>query len=135
MNKTLIFEGAGWDKASSASDIGNCRIRTRIKNNVGEIIYLEMMGRERQLPREKDCPDFVGFVSHCHINDNDTSKYRKLETGTRIKWDTKTLLEWVNENLNCSFNSLDVQNDGVRVHDTILPLCESINDLVVVFES
>ncbi len=135
MNKTLIFEGAGWDKCDSCTDIGNCRIRTRIKNNDGEIIYLEMMGRERSERGlyEMDWPKFVGFVSHCHIKDNDCSKYRKFETGTRISWDAKTLLEWVNKNLNCSFTSLRVENDGVRVHGTNKPLCESVSDLV--FES
>jgi hypothetical protein len=137
MNKPLIFEGAGWDKTESATDIGNCRIRTRIKNNNGEIIYLEMMGREKSKygKHEKDWPDFVGFVSHCFVGEdcNLPSKYRKLELGTRISWDAKTLLEWVNFNLNCSFTSLDVQNNGVRVHDTKAPLCESVSDLV--FES
>lgn len=129
MNKTLIFEGAGWDKTESATDIGNCRIRTRIKNNDGEIVYLEMMGRERN-KYEMNGPDFVGFVQHCHIQSNDCSKYRKFE-GNRIKWDAKTLIEWVNFNLNCSFDSLSVINDGsVQVHDTKLPLCESVSDLV-----
>ena len=134
MKQTLIFEGAGWEKASSASDIGNCRIRTRIRNNAGEIIYLEMNGREKSKydKNEKNYPDFIGWVQHCYIEDDDRSKYRKFE-GARFSWGAKTVLEWVNENLNCSFNSLDVQNDGVRVHDTKLPLCESLNDLV--FES
>lgn len=124
MSKTLIFEGAGWDKASSASDIGNCRIRTRIKNNDGEIIYLEMMGREKSKYDRNEMfgPDVIGFVMHCHIKDNDSSKYRKLERD-RYVWNAKTVLDWVNFNLNCSFNSLEVQNDGVRVHDTTLPLC------------
>lgn len=141
MNNTLIFEGAGWDKASSVSDIGNCRIRTRIKNNDGEIIYLEMMGREKSKwsthGNESDWPDFVGFVQHCHLgtDSNHISKYRKFENGTRINWQAKHLLEWVNKNLNCSFNSLDVQNDGVRVHDTKLPLCQSVNESDLVFES
>ena len=129
MNKPLIFEGAGWDKASSASDIGNCRIRTRIKNNAGEIIYLEMSGRERILPREKGCPEFMGFVHYCHEGHdcNETkSRYRKLSLHTRINWQAKYLLEWVNENLNCSFDSLQVVNDGsVQVHETKEPLCFS----------
>lgn len=125
MNKTLIFEGAGWDKCDSATDIGNCRIRTRIKNNNNEIIYLEMMGRAKSKygRHEMNWPDFVGFVSHCHIKENDSSKYRKLEIGTRIAWSAAILLDWVNKELNCSFDSLRVENDGVRVHDTIEPLC------------
>ena len=129
MNKTLIFEGAGWDKCDSATDIGNCRIRTRIKNNDGEIIYLEMMGREKSKwsthGHERDWPDYVGFISHCHIKDNDTSKYRKFENGTRIVWNAKSVLVFVNKELNCSFDSLRVENDGVRVHHTHLPLCDS----------
>jgi len=131
MNKTLIFEGAGWENASSASDIGNCRIRTRIKNNAGEIIYLEMSGREKSKygKHEMDWPDFVGFVHYCHEGHdcNETkSRYRKLSLHTRINWQAKYLLEWVNFNLNCSFDSLRVVNDGsIQVHDTKEPLCES----------
>lgn len=122
MNKTLIFEGAGWEKASSASDIGNCRIRTRIKNNDGEIIYLEMSHGVKG-----------GWVWHCFERDcNETSKWRKLEHKNFV-WDKRNLIAFVNQNLNCSFTSLDVQNDGVRVHDTEKPLCESISDLA--FES
>ena len=42
--KTLIFEGAGWSEAdtSKGTDVTNCRIRTRIRNNEGRVIYLEM---------------------------------------------------------------------------------------------
>lgn len=128
MNKTLIFEGAGWDKCDSCTDVGNCRIRTRIRNNNGEIIYLEMMGREKSnySENERNWPDFVGFVSHCHIKDNDCSKYRELEKGMRIAWTAKAVLAFVNYNLNCSFDSLRVVNDGtIAVHSTKLPLCES----------
>lgn len=135
MNNTLIFEGAGWEKSSSASDIGNCRIRTRIKNNEGEIIYLEMMGVEKQV--RDGGPGLIGYISHCFVGtdcNESKSQYRKLENNSLI-WDAKHLLKWVNKNLNCSFNALDVQNDGVRVHDTKLPLCESKSDLVVVYES
>ena len=44
--KTLVFEGAGWAGAdtSKRTDVTNCRIRTRIKNREGRIIYLEMLG-------------------------------------------------------------------------------------------
>ncbi len=125
MNKILLFEGAGWDKCDSCTDVGNCRIRTRIKNNDGEIIYLEMMGRKSSLTEQvkRGYPEYVGFVSHCHITDNDSSKYRKLELGTRIAWEKEILLDWVNKELDCSFDSLVVDNENVRVHDTKEPLC------------
>ncbi len=130
MENILIFEGAGWDKCDSATDIGNCRIRPRIQNNKNEIIYLEMMGREKQSgKREMDWPKFVGFVSHCFMGEesNNVSKYRKFEVGERIVWNARSVLAWVNKNLDCSFSSLSVENDGVRVHDTKLPLCVSNN--------
>jgi len=42
---TLIFEGAGWKDAdvSKATDVGNCRIRTTLRNCDGRVIYLEML--------------------------------------------------------------------------------------------
>ncbi|EJW14059.1 hypothetical protein PAV_141p01650 (plasmid) [Paenibacillus alvei DSM 29] len=52
MAKILIFEGAGWDVAEH-NGVGNCRIRTRIKNIDGVSIYLEMSGtkkRNRSIP-------------------------------------------------------------------------------------
>src|SRR4051812_34013073 len=55
-HKTLVFEGAGWDgTAKQFPDIGNCRIRTRLKNDQGIVIYLEIMGRESHLG--EDGPD------------------------------------------------------------------------------
>jgi len=37
MKNKLIFEGAGWNKAES-NNVGNCRIRTRLKNKDNLII-------------------------------------------------------------------------------------------------
>lgn len=120
----LIFEGAGWEKASSSSDIGNCRIRTRIKNDSGIVIYLEINGFERTKYTPRKFP-ISGYVMHCFSGDcNESSEWRNLERQSEFNYTAENLLRWVNENLGCSFDSLSVVNDGsVQVHGTTQPLC------------
>ena len=123
--KNLIFEGAGWAQAGSSSDVGNCRIRTRIKNNAGEMVYLEINGFERagSMPRPFET---TGYVMHCYGQDcNESSRWRKLENAS-FNYTAASLIEWVNKHLGCSFDALEVVNDGrVQVHNTCLSLCDS----------
>lgn len=122
----LIFEGAGWEKASSGSDVGNCRIRTRIRNNDGVIVYLEINGFEVTKYTPRKFP-ITGYVMHCFSKDcNESSRWRELERNSEFHYTAENLLRWVNEWIGCSFDSLQVVNDGsVQVHDTTQPLCES----------
>lgn len=125
--KTLIFEGAGWEETKKQfPDIGNCRIRTRLTNDEGTVIYLEIMGRERYLC--EDGPDKPAFVQHCFSGEdcNASSEWKKLEGAPQPKfaYTAVHLIEWVNRNLRCSFTDLLVVNDGsVQVHETKNPLC------------
>ncbi len=59
MNKTLYFEGAGWnsEKVNAEHNGLNCRIKTAFHNNDGEMIYLEILD--------------------CHPNEYQTKKPRK----------------------------------------------------------
>lgn len=128
--KALIFEGAGWDKESASSDVGNCRIRTRIRNNEGTMIYLEINGFESTKYTKREFP-ITGYVMHCFSQDcNEDSPWRKHERA-RIEYTAAGLLRWVNDHLSCSFDALQVVNDGLAVHDTKEPLCESRNDEVM----
>ena len=122
----LIFEGAGWEKSSSSSDVSNCRIRTRIRNNAGTVIYLEINGMERTKYTPRKFP-VSGYVMHCYSADcNESSIWRNLERNSEFNYTAEGVLQWVNENLACSFDALRVVNDGsVQVHDTEQPLCES----------
>lgn len=126
--KTLIFEGAGWEKAPS-NDVGNCRIRTRIKNNAGDIIYLEINGFEATKYTKRPFP-MTGYVMHCFNKDcNESGPFRNCEHGT-FEYNSKALIQWVNENLNCSFDTLSVINDGsLPVHETDKPLCVSHGEI------
>ncbi len=113
MIKTLLFEGAGWENSKQSRDVGNCRIRTRLKNNKDKVIYLEMAHGIKS-----------GFVWHCFEWDcNEKSDLRKFE-GQGFVWDKYSILNFVNHYLDCSFDNLEVDNTGnVSPHTTCLPLC------------
>jgi hypothetical protein len=80
-NNTLVFEGAGWDKAESSinSGVGNCRIRTRVRNNEGRLIYLEMGGFEtsKNSPSYSKNYNIASHIDHCYYCDS--------------KWDSKSI--------------------------------------------
>lgn len=134
--KTLIFEGAGWEGAdtSKATDVGNCRIRTRLRNNSGRVIYLEMGCCHFENP--KVTPEWAkGFNYGAYIDsvfytdsswDNNRNYSRDLQplANTYFEYNKENILKFVNEKLNCSFDDMIVYNNNeVRVHDTIEPLC------------
>lgn len=132
--KTLIFEGAGWSgaEASIKSGVGNCRIRTRIKNNEGRIIYLEMGGWNRHKYTPKQIPfNIIGRIDHCFYEDINWDKrdchspeLSKLE-GLLFEYNKENILQLVNEKLNCNFTDIKVINDNsINVHNTDKPLSD-----------
>jgi len=136
--KTLIFEGAGWADAdiSKATDVGNCRIRTRLRNNSGRVIYLEIICCRFENP--KVTPEWAkGFNYEAYIDsvfytdsswDNNRNFSRELQPLTNIhfEYNKENILKFVNEKLNCSFDNMVVYNNGeVRVHNSEEPLCDS----------
>ena len=117
-NDKLLFEGAGWDKAEH-NGVGNCRVRTRIKNLDGDLIYFECTSLKKH-------QDFIGYVSHCFNNKDEKSNYtRELKHIERLtfKYTGEGLLNFVNKHLNCDFKSVEVNNIDLRVHNTKLALC------------
>lgn len=130
MNKTLIFEGAGWE--GTQPQVGNCRIRTRINNNDGRIIYLEMGGTEIGkhsgiLQGQYKNMGYVDFVHYEDIEEdrksNHSQELRKFEHN-RFEYTKENILRFVNENLNCSYTDIQVINNGsIYVHNTKEPLC------------
>lgn len=116
---TLIFEGAGWAGAEH-NGVGNCRIRTRIRNKDGRLIYLEMGGGHVD----------YGRVDHCFYCDSKwdsrSSHSKDLAKFERAKFEytKETILAFVNKNLNCTFDNMMVINDGIQVHNTKQPLCD-----------
>jgi len=128
MNKTLIFEGAG----SEITAVGNCRIRTRIRNIEGRLIYIEINGFQNsgKTPNYAKGLDVVGHVDCCFYADhtwdtrnNSSSKLAHI-TKKHFEYTKENILKLVNENLNCSFNGMEVVNKGLHVHSTKEPLCD-----------
>lgn len=131
---TLIFEGAGWDDTSVTSGVGNCRIRTRLRNDVGRIIFLEMGGnvwRGKKVPDIAKGLNVYGYITACFYDDSEWDSRRNSSSGfnfaqLRFEYCPSEIVRIVNENLQCSFADMVVINDGsVRVHDTSEPLCAS----------
>jgi len=129
---TLIFEGAGWAKAEHNS-VGNCRIRTRIRNKDGRLIYLEMgvtQFSKTLVPKYAEGLNFVARIDDCHYCDAkwDSRRSRSKELNhlnlKHFEYTKENILAFVNENLNCSFDNIEVINEGLFVHGTEEPLCD-----------
>lgn len=128
--KTLIFEGAG---CVPCNDVENCRIRTRIRNREGRLIYLEMGGLKytgRVIPEWAKGFDFVGRVDSCFYDDASWDRRRNYSKGLSLlrnkhfEYSKKDIINFVNENLNCDFINMKVVNEGLYVHDAKDPLCD-----------
>lgn len=139
--KTLIFEGVGWADAdtSKATDVGNCRIRTRLRNNSGRVIYLEMGCSHFKKPKYAPAwakglkyVAFIDFLFYCDSeedNRNYVSKELQPLTFIHFEYNKENILKFVNEKLNCSFDDMIVYNNNeIRVLNTIEPLCSCVED-------
>lgn len=134
--KTLIFEGVGWADAdtSKATDVTNCRIRTKLRNNSGRVIYLEMtcchFENPKVMPEWAKGFDYGAYIDSIFYTDSNWDNRRNYSkelqplTNIHFEYNKENILKFVNEKLNCSFDDMIVYNNNeVRVHDTIEPLC------------
>jgi len=133
--KTLIFEGAGWADAdtSKATDVTNCRIRTRLRNNSGRVIYLEILcchfENPKTTPEWAKGMNYTAYIDSVFYSDskwdNNRNFSRDLQPLTNIhfEYNKDNILKFVNEKLNCSFDNIVIYNNGeVRVHNSEEPL-------------
>ena len=127
--KTLRFETAGMSGTNKA-DVENCRLRTRIENNKGRLIYLEIGGMERSKYSVNKVFDNHGRVDHCFYSDiaEDLKRNYSKELAPiqhlDYEYNRANILKLVNEKLDCSFDNIEVSED-LRVHDTDKALCSS----------
>ncbi len=143
--KVLYFEGAGCED-TFRGEISNCRIRTTFTNNEGKKIYLEIQGTVKTQDDVKKyhryenftMGDAIGFIDSCHyITDDckidDCNKSRlTYERSKNISYSYKGILKFVNENCNCSFDSIEVLGwlSGYRVFaDTTKETCNTFKAL------
>ena len=119
-NNILYFEGAGMSGTGSDS-VPNCRIRTVFRNDSGELIYLELSGRDVTKYDKKHkryaaykIGDIIGYVSTCfHISDdvsidNENENRIDLQVDEPFIYSAANILKIINEKLNSSFTELKV---------------------------
>lgn len=129
----LVFEGAGWSGSDSSGDVGNCRIRTRIRNRQGRCIYLEMIGfvwQGKHVPTWAQGLEIVGHVDACFYTDSPWDKNRSRSAALapvenmRFEYNKSTILQLVNTYLDCDFDVMEVVNEGLHVFRTEEPLAD-----------
>jgi hypothetical protein len=132
----LYFIGMGWHKADSVGDVGNCRIRTVLKNNDGKNIFIELSSGTNRSDKQKNiiCCDFCFITEKIEggLFHNDFKyNYKNLETSTYskgIEWNKENILNFVNENLNCSFKNIYVDNFDNNLNE-YNPICFSTKEV------
>ncbi len=107
--ETLVFEGAGWPEADSskATDLQNCRIRTKFTNDYGKNVYLEV-GEDI-----KGCM----YVSHCYYcdmdeNDKGSRLVKVKDWQGNFSYCKASLLQFVNKYCGTSFTDTHTDNTG-----------------------
>ena len=120
---TLYFESAGMT-GTQKNDVPNCRLRTRVKNDNGEVIYLEIgSGYENRFKGIKYalCVDHLFFQKDERTNYSEALAHLSRTCDNPIEYTKKNILKFVNEKLGCSFDSMECKED-LRVHETKKPL-------------
>ena len=116
MSRKLIFEGAGWDKAESCGDVGNCRIRTTFKNKRGSEIYLELTAHKpHRWSITKMKPYAIcGVVDHVFYKQDESTGY-----SANLSQLHKLFFEWSKANILALVNSHDLggEFDSIEVRD------------------
>lgn len=117
---TLIFEGAGWEKAEHHG-VGNCRIRTRIKTERYGVVYLEMSSGIDEAGRTPK-----GHINHLFTGDDENTCLAFPGCKKRgFLWSKEGILSAVNSILKTKFDVLEVDNADLYVHADGDPiLCE-----------
>ena len=135
---TLIFEGVG----SEMFEVGNCRIKTRIRNIEGRLIYLEINGFQNtsRTPNYAKGLNIVGHVDSCFYADstwdarsNNSSKLSYV-TKNHFEYNKENILKIVNRDLNCDFDSMEVVNKGLHVYSIKEPLCDCAKEGYIPFK-
>ena len=128
MNKTketLYFAEMGMSYNDKASDVGSYRIRTAFKNNDGKKIFLELGNTHRYNNKGKSIFDWALRVDFCfyitddpEIDDCNHSKiaYDWKQLRDDYTYNKRDILDWINNNLNCSFKEMETLSNGYVVN-------------------
>lgn len=96
-------------------------LRTRLKNRVHRMIYLEL----------KHCGNGKGVIQACNYYDRKYKRTNKLITPVGLKtiyftYNSNNILDMVNRELNCQFTDVIFTKDTFGFDESDLPLCGAI---------
>jgi hypothetical protein len=129
--KILYFEGVGMDYEQNnlnQSDVLNHRIRTSFYNNDSEQIYLELSNtymRDKKGKATEKMGTWIDFCFKVSKEKGEDIMYHEIFDRTKehlelakMDYTKENITNWINENLNCSFDTIEVLDDfhGYRVH-------------------
>lgn len=132
-NRTLFFEGAGWDGCKAEYNNINCRIRTAFHNNDGKKIYIEINGvhpnqyalkeakaNGETLPTTHLYVDIAFYITDDNsVDDCNESRIKTIDykEQQKIEYTLENIRDFINNNFNCSFESVAVLDNlaGFRV--------------------
>lgn len=116
--KVLYFEGAGMNTYEAGEDVGNYRIRTAFINNEGQEIYLELGGTKFDNKNRNGWYWRVDHVFNLSISKDENESRINVNKGMFEGYTKENITNWVNDNLNCNFETMEVLDDmeGYRVH-------------------
>ena len=117
--KILYFEGAGMEIYEEGSNVGNYRIRTAFLNNEGKAIYIELGGHkfnDKKVSYWRTHLDYLHYITE--DGENESIKFNYLEIRDNVKYTKESITKWINKNLNCNFDTIEVLPwlEGYRVH-------------------
>lgn len=123
----LYFERAGMDfyneEQKENSDIGNHRIRTAFKNNEGKTFFVDLGNTYKRDKKGKQNGEMG--ISFDFIIDIEKLKEQEEKTGLghkfsidfdreelkQLNYNKQDLIQWINKNLNCNFDDIEVLNN------------------------
>jgi hypothetical protein len=127
-NTVLYFEGAGMNyETNEHSNVENYRVRTSFYNNEGVQYYIELGRTIRYNAKGKVETEWALRIDHLFKvaerfdHDKRLGSY-EIKTNhiavRQLDYTNEAITKWINENLNCSFDTVQVLNDfyGYRVH-------------------
>ena len=116
----LLFEGAGMDIYEEGSDVGNYRIRTAFIDGNGNKIYLELGGNLQNCKTSKRFGWYthIDYCFNLSVSTDENISRIKLKNTFFKGYSKKDLTNYINENFNCKFDTIEVLDwmEGYRVH-------------------
>ena len=127
-NNTLIFKAMGL--TGSSTGVANCRIRTRLKDAKGRVVFLELISHEITKYSAEHVKQLgfrcAGFATHAFYVVQDTSDESNPIEGCRsavFEYTEEGIVAFVNSLLGTNFKSMKIHDLDFELSETDECLC------------